>query len=202
MNEWFEQLGVQPAVVYTGLAAVLVVGAALLWWRWLGRDRDIRQLRKVLKPYVLDSRENVFVPDEVDGQIWIDRLVLTQGGILVLDVRRYEGNLFGGEQINEWTQLLGMKRSTFNNPLLSMPARLQAVKALMPEIPVVGRVVFTCLGSFQKGMPEGVSMCDTLATDLDAFFASRVEAERLHQAWQDLQKHLEQAAPSGSQQTL
>ncbi|MGD8999387.1 MAG: nuclease-related domain-containing protein [Granulosicoccaceae bacterium] len=202
MNEWFEQLGVQPAVVYAVLAAIAVVLAALMGWRWLGKDRDLRQLRKILKPYVLDSRENVFVPDEVDGQIWVDRVVLTQGGILVLDVRRYEGNLFGGEQINEWTQLLGMKRSTFSNPLLSMPARLQAVSALAPEIPVVGRVVFTCLGSFQKGIPEGVSMCDSLATDLDAFFASRVDAERLHQAWQDLQQHLEQAAPPGSQQTL
>jgi hypothetical protein len=200
MNEWFEQLGIQPAIAYALLAAVIVVIVALIAWRLLGRDPDLRQLRKILKPFVLHSRENVFVPDEVDGQLWVDRIVLTQGGILVLDIRRYEGNLYGGDQINEWTQLLGMKRNTFDNPLLGMPARLQAVKALVPDIPVVGRVVFTCLGQFQKGMPDGVSMCDTLVTDLEAFFASRVDADRLHEAWQALQQHLEQAAPNGLNQ--
>ena len=196
MNEWLEQLGVQPALVYALVAVVVAVIAALITWRRLARDRDLRQLHKLLKPFVLDSRDNVFVPDEVDGQVWVDHLVLTQGGILVMDVRRYEGNLYGGEQINEWTQLLGMKRNTFDNPLLGMPARLQAVKALVPDVPVIGRVVFTCLGQFQKGKPEGVSTCDTLNADLEAFFASRVDADRLHQAWQVLQQHLEQAAPN------
>lgn len=202
MNEWLEQIGMTQALL--GGVLLALAGAALVFavWRWRRKDHDLRQLRRILKPFVLDSRDSVFVPDEVDGQVWLDRLLLTQGGILVLDVRRYEGNLFGGEQINEWTQLLGMKRSTFKNPLLNMPTRVQAVKSLVPDIPVLGRVLFTCLGSFPKGMPDGVSMCDTLANDLGAFFASRVDADRLHQAWQHLAERLQAADQSGLNETL
>lgn len=172
------------------LLAILLLGIA---WRASSKNRDMRQLYRILKPFVLGKKINVFVPDAVDGHAWIDHLVLTQGGILVLDVRRYVGHMFGGEHINEWTQLIGMKRSTFSNPLEKMPQRVQAVKALVPGIPVIGRVVFTCMGDFPKGMPEGVSVCDTLARDLEAFFASRVDGDRLQQGWQHL---LEQTEPA------
>lgn len=202
MNQWIDQSGMSPAALVGGLLVALAIVLLIVVWRWRRKDRDLRQLQRLLKPYVLDSRESVFVPDEVDGQVWLDRLLLTQGGILVLDVRRYEGNLFGGEQINEWTQLLGMKRSTFRNPLLSMPTRVQAVKSLVPDIPVIGRVVFTCLGRFHKGMPRDVSTCDTLANDLGAFFASRVDADRLHQAWQHLAQHLQPADQAGLNEAI
>lgn len=170
------------------LVAVIVV---VVIWRIRARGQDLRQFQRALKPFVLDMQTNLFVPDAVDGHVWIDYLVLTQGGILILDVRRYEGHLFGGEHINEWTQLLGMKRSTFSNPLEKMPERIQAVKAIVPEIPVLGRVVFTCLGDFPKGIPEGVSVCDTFGKDLEVFFASRIDGDRLQQAWQHLLQQVE-----------
>ena len=106
----------------TGIGLLLLVLIMLVaLWRYRLRDHDIRQFRRVIKPFVVDMRTNLFVPDAVDGQVWVDYLILTQGGILLLDVRRYDGHLFGGENINEWTQLLGMKRSTFSNPLEKMP---------------------------------------------------------------------------------
>jgi hypothetical protein len=175
---------------------LLVLIMLVVFWRYRSRGHDIRQFRRVIKPFALDMRTNLFVPDGVDGHVWVDYLILTQGGILLLDVRRYDGHLFGGENINEWTQLLGMKRSTFSNPLEKMPDRLQAVKAIVPDIPVVGRVIFTCLGDFPKGVPEGVSVCDTLIKDLQAFFSARIDNNRLQQAWQHL---LEQTEPASEQ---
>lgn len=178
---------------------VLLLVALLLFvviWRYRLRGHDMRQFKRVIKPFALDIKTNLFIPDAVDGHVWVDYLLLTQGGILLLDVRRYEGHLFGGENINEWTQLQGMKRSTFSNPLVKMPERVQAVQAIVPDIPVQGRVVFTCLGDFPKGIPQGVSVCDTLAQDLDAFFAARIDSNRLQQAWQHL---LEQAEPAAGQ---
>ena len=190
ITTYIEQM---PDVVLAAGLGVLALIVLVVIWRLRKRNRDMRQFNRVLKPFALDKQTNIFVPDAVDGHTWIDHLVLTQGGILILDVRRYEGHMFGGENINEWTQLVGMKRSTFSNPLEKMPERVQAIKAIIPDIPVISRVVFTCMGDFPKGIPEGVSTCDSLQHDLEVFFASRIDGDRLQQAWQHL---LEQAEPA------
>lgn len=190
LRTYFEQMPEMATAIAVAILAVIIL---IIVWRLRRHNRDLRQLNRVLKPFVLDRQSNVFVPDAVDGHAWIDQLVLAQGGVLILDVRRYQGHLFGGENINEWTQLVGMKRSTFSNPLEKMPERVQAIKAIIPDIPVVSRVVFTCMGDFPKGIPEGVSTCDSLQKDLEAFFASRIDADRLQQAWQHLIEKTEPA---------
>ena len=47
--------------------------------------------------------------------------------------------------------------------------RVQSLKHLLPDVPVVGRVVFMSEGCFPRERPAGVSMLDTLADDLGDF---------------------------------
>ncbi|NNG13986.1 MAG: NERD domain-containing protein [Gammaproteobacteria bacterium] len=169
--------------LYIGLAFVAVLTLAILLVRYLRRTQHTRQVNKLIRDLSRSELHQVLVPDAVDGEVWLDYLLLTDGGLLVLDIRDYTGNLFGGESINEWTQLIGVKSYKFNNPLLELPARIQAVQALVGDIPVTGQVVFTHRGQFQKGVPEGVCMVDEVHERLSGFLRPALPDEKLNEAW-------------------
>lgn len=175
---------------YIGLALVAGLSLVILVTRYFRRSRYSRQVNKLIRDLSRAHYRNVLVPDVVDGEIWIDSLLLTDGGLVVLDIRDYTGNLFGGESINEWTQLIGVKAHKFSNPLLELPARVQAVQALIDGIPVTGQVVFTRRGQFPKGVPEGVCMIDEVHERLGGFLRPALPDEKLDEAWAKLKTAL------------
>ena len=46
----------------------------------------------------------------------VDFVLRTPRGAMVLDLRDVRGNVFGGDQMNEWTVMDGPHRYTFVNP--------------------------------------------------------------------------------------
>ena len=57
------------------------------------------------------------------------------------------------------------------------------MKALAPEVPVYGRVVFLGLAEFPKGMSEGVSSLATLEQDWARISKSPVDNKAISSAW-------------------
>lgn len=169
--------------LYAGLALFAVLVLAILLRRYLRRTQHSRQINKLIRDISRSELRQFLVPDSVDGEVWIDCLLLTDGGLLVLDIRDYTGNLFGGETINEWTQLIGVKSHKFDNPLLELPARVHAVQALAGDVPVTGQVVFTHRGNFPKGQPEGVCMVEEVYEQLSGFLRPALPEGRLEEAW-------------------
>ena len=169
--------------LYIGLAMFATLILVILWTRYLHRTQHTRQIKKLIRDLSRGELRQILVPDAVDGEVWIDCLLLTDGGLLVLDIRDYTGNLFGGESINEWTQLIGVKSHKFNNPLLELSARIHAVQALAGDIPVTGQVVFTYRGNFPKGQPEVVCMVDEVYERLSGFLRPALPDEKLEEAW-------------------
>jgi hypothetical protein len=80
----------------------------------------------------------------------------------VLDTRRVAGLIFGGDQMSDWTVMARGRRYTFDNPQPALYDRIAAVKALVGEFPVEGRLLFSNVGKFTKGMPKHVLMLDGL----------------------------------------
>lgn len=144
---------------------LLIVLVALAWRGYIKRNYVPRLLRRLGGIYVRD----MIIPDGVGGTIQTDFLVLLRGGILVLDVKNYRGALFGAENAPLWSQMVRARSYKFTNPLPENVLRVQSLKLLLPNIPILGRVVFTREGHFPRDMPVGVSMIDTLAADLGAF---------------------------------
>ena len=150
--------------VLTTLLLLAVLG--MLVWRWhIKRHQIPRLLSSLGGIYVRD----LIIPDGVGGTIQTDFLVLLRGGVLVLDVKNYRGALFGAENAPLWSQMVRARSFKFTNPLPENTLRVQSLKLLLPSVPVIGRVVFMHEGRFPRDMPAGVSMLDTLATDLGAF---------------------------------
>lgn len=160
------------------LAAALGFGL----WFFLRRTALARRLRKVLHQLGSEHLQQVILPDGLGGEIQIDYLVRMPDRLLVIDLKDMRGVLFGGEQIEAWTQIVERRSYRFPNPLHDNRLRCQAVRELVDGVAVVGRVVFTSQGSFPRGVPEGVSQVETLVGDLGGHLPAAIGAG-LDEAW-------------------
>ena len=118
----------------------------------------------------------------------MDFLLLTMRGIVVIDLRDVKGNIFGGDQMAEWTVMDGAQRFTFTNPQSALYDRIAAVKAVAGDVPVEGRVVFTRRGKFPKGLPKWTLMLDALRAEFASadFEVPGESAAQFREGWQRL----------------
>jgi len=147
---------------WIGIGALLVLLAAGGFWgvRAYQRRSRRRALLARLERVAFEAVHQVLVPDGMGGFIHIDHLLLTPRGVLVLDTRRVAGLIFGGDQMSDWTVMGRGHRYTFDNPQPALYDRIAAVKALVGDVPVEGRLLFSNVGKFTKGMPKWVLMVD------------------------------------------
>jgi hypothetical protein len=165
-----------PPLTWALVVAALAVGWALSWLvRWYLKRSARKALVAAITAVALDHLIDVLVPDGMGSSFHVDFLLLTTRGVVVVDLRDVAGNVFGGDQMNEWTVMDGAHRSTFVNPQSALYDRVAAVKALAGEMPVEGRIVFTRRARFPKGLPKWTLMLDSLGTEFpsaDAALAS------------------------------
>ena len=178
-----------PLTAWTLVAAAVAAGVALSWlWRWYRRHRARKALRGAVTAAGDEHLIDVQVPDGMGGGFHVDFLLLSVHGILVVDVRDVQGNIFGGDQMAEWTVMDGPRRFTFVNPQGGLYDRVAAVKAITGEVPVEGRVVFTRRGKFPKGLPKWTLMIDSLDSEFPPLEAEVHNATlaRYRDSWERL----------------
>lgn len=135
---------------------------------FLRKTAQKRLLGRVLKALGNDYLSNVILPDGLDGFIQIDYCVRAKNCLLLLNIRDIPGLLFGGDSVDQWTQMYNQQSYKFENPLYYSQLCAQAVREIVPDVPVKGRVVFTDAGSFPKGKPDDVSLLSDLLADTQA----------------------------------
>ncbi|NNF15821.1 MAG: NERD domain-containing protein [Gammaproteobacteria bacterium] len=142
-------------IFYIGLVSgLLLAGGFFLWWK--KRNSFHGRLSRVLRKIGADSLNDIVIPDGVDGEIQIDQLLLTDKGLLILDVREISGRLYAGENMDEWAVINHSQRFTFTNPVGPLRERVIAVKSLLPDVPVQGRVVVIGTAALPGGLPQCV----------------------------------------------
>jgi hypothetical protein len=186
-------LRIEPQWLVTG-AALLVLGTAghMAYGAYQRRSRRKGLLAR-LERIGYQAAHQVLVPDGMGGFIHIDHLLLTPRGVLVLDTRRVAGLIFGGDQMSDWTVMGRGRRFTFDNPQPALFDRVAAVKALVGDVPVEGRLLFSNLGKFTKGRPKYVVMLDGIEVEFPAVDRSRTDSPEfasLSAAWKRLAAEL------------
>jgi hypothetical protein len=158
-------IGVEPQ--WIGLGAAILLAAALAFFALRAYQRRARRksLLARLERVALAAAHQVLVPDGMGGFIHIDHALLTPRGILVLDTRRVAGLIFGGDQMSDWTVMGRGHRYTFDNPQPALYDRIAAVKAIVGDVPVEGRLLFSNVGKFTKGIPKWVVMLDGIEVE-------------------------------------
>jgi hypothetical protein len=176
-----------PAAI--GLLASAGIVAFALYYR---RIRARKKLDGMIGAVAYDMLKDVLVPNGMGGQIHVHYLLLTERGLLVLDLLDIPGAIFGGDQMIEWTSIGRKRRFTFANPQHVLYDRMAAVKLLAGDVPVEGRLTFTLRSEFPKGRPRGVIRIDDLATEYPLVDRRRGNiVAAFADVWQNVKKHAE-----------
>ena len=173
------------------LPLAVVAALLLVWlaWRWFaGRGTP---LERALSDIAYERIEKLVIPSADEGEIQVDQLLLTSQGLLILHIKDVEGAVFGSDKMQDWTVISKDRRFTFSNPQPALYDRIAAVRQIVRQVPVEGRVLFLDGAEFTKGVPSMVCTLDELHEqfgDKDTAAAQRkVEAFKPH--WELLQKH-------------
>lgn len=173
-----------PLHYQISLGLLLLIFAGLIYYRFRRVHSASRIMDEILKNYRRDEVNHLIIPDGMGGLIEIERLVLTDQGLLIIETYPISGHLFGADHIEQWTQIIDGKSYKFTNPLRHCHNIRESLQALVPKIPVFCRVVFTADSNFPKGKPAEASVLATLADDLAAAFEHAKAPQRLDDAWQ------------------
>ena len=173
MNPPFGLTQLQFVLAALGLVAVALI--AFLGGRaWLLRRRDARRVARITSG-AADYLRNVLVPDGNGGDYHLDFVMLTSRGVVIIDLRDIPGNVFGGDQMTDWTLMDGPRRRTFVNPQSGLYDRIASVKAIAVDTPVEGRIVFTKRAKFPKGLPRFTVMLESVAAEFPRLGAAELE---------------------------
>ena len=158
-------IAIEPQWIGLGAAGLLLAALAFFGVRAYQRRARRKSLLARLERVASAAAHQVLVPDGMGGFIHIDHILLTPRGILVLDTRRVAGLIFGGDQMSDWTVMGRGHRYTFDNPQPALYDRIAAVKAAVGDVPVEGRLLFSNVGKFTKGIPKWVVMLDGIEVE-------------------------------------
>jgi hypothetical protein len=129
----------------------------------------VRQLRarraidNVISSVAFEELRNVLLPAGIGEQVHVNYLLLTEKGLLVIDLFDVLGVVFAGEKMENWSVFGPKRHFTFANPLAMLHDRVAALRHLAGEsVPVEGRIVFSMRGDFPKGRPDSVIRLDEL----------------------------------------
>ena len=146
----------------TFLLPVVLLVILVVWFR---RRAGGNRLQKVLGEISHDRIDGLLIPNGDDGEIQIDHLLLTSKGLLIVDTKDVVGIVFGSDKMQEWTVIAEDRRFTFSNPQPALFDRIAAVRQIVRQVPVAGRVVFLDGAEFTKGVPNLVTNIDDLQAE-------------------------------------
>lgn len=152
---------VGPAVfVFTVAAALLLTLFFRSTARHLARFATAQigqwRIKSALKRRSQDVLHDFILPGAYGGLVKIDHAILTAGGILCIQTKHYNGIVFGAEDEAQWTNVDGVKRRRFLNPLIQNEGRSRALRQVVPDVPVANLVIFTGSVEFTSAPPRNV----------------------------------------------
>ncbi len=162
--------------VLEAITALVLIAVIFYFWKQSLKNKHQRYFHKVVDSLGVKYLRDVVLPDGIDGLVFIDYLLLVPGGFVVLDTQHSEGHLFGGETINQWSQVINNKTYKFDNPLYDNQHACQALQWNLQHTvkaenspanthwQTQGWITFSNAGNFPKGIPAQVSMVDDLTT--------------------------------------
>lgn len=184
MNDWIANLGNGAYLLPLTLVALLLL-YLLLYRR---RQRRGRSVDAVVKSIAFEYLSNLIIPNADEGEIQIDHLLLTAEGLVVIDVKEVAGTVFGSDKMQDWTVIAEERRFTFANPQPALFDRIAAVRQIVRQVPVTGRILFRDDADFTKGVPGLVCKLDDLVAEFGEpdKLAAKAKIEAFKPHWEQV----------------
>ena len=172
----------------------------MIWLIIRRRRGRPRTLASVINSIAFERLQGLVIPKADEGEIQIDHLILTAQGLLIIEVKEVRGTVFGSDKMQDWTVIADDKRFTFSNPQPALYDRIAAVRQIVRQVPVAGRIVFLDGANFTKGVPGLVCNLDELLQEFGEQdkAAAKVKIEAFRPHWEQIQSG---ADPSEGAQT-
>jgi hypothetical protein len=145
-------IAIAAALLITLLFRASAAHVARIVTRRIGKHR----MRKILHVRSANVIEDFIIPGAYGGLTHIDYAILTSGGILCIQTKHYNGVVFGEAQEPQWTNVDGITRRKFLNPLIQNEGRSKALQKVVPKVPVANLVVFTGSVQFTSVLEKNV----------------------------------------------
>lgn len=150
-------IGMFIIAIATALLTTLVFRASATQWagkitKFIGK----RRIHKILRSKTADVMEDFILPGAYGGLTHIDFAILTSGGILCIQTKHYNGVVFGAADEPQWSNVDGINRRKFLNPLIQNEGRTRALQNTVPDVPVANLVVFTGSVQFTSTLEKNV----------------------------------------------
>ena len=169
------------------LAVAVLLAGWLVYRRFFARGTP---LERALAEVAFERIERLVIPSADEGEIQVDKLLLTTKGLLILEIKDVQGAVFGSDKMQDWTVIAEDRRYTFPNPLPALYDRVAAVRQIVRQVPVEGRVLFLDGAEFTKGVPEYVTNLEDLVAEFgepdESAAKYKIESFRPH--WELIQK--------------
>jgi len=175
-----------PAIIGVLVAAIAIVIAVILIVRKSSGTADGRKITMVVKKYSNAYRQDVIISDGMDGYFFIDYLILLPGRILALNLCKIEGYVFGGENIELWTQVENNQSAKFRNPLEDVKLFVKHAADQLKYDGIMARVLFDSKSAFPKGVPESVLQMANFKENMAAWSGEAHVADATNRAWEKL----------------
>lgn len=190
MSETLQNLLQNPPVNEQQLYLALAILSGLLILLFalrppLRRWRQERQITRTVNRLGARIMHDVRLPDGLGGEVIIDNLLLSKDAIVVVDVKRFEGLIFGSMHTDMWTQVINKCSFKFPNPGRYLQLQINAVSTIVPKVTVRGMHLFTHNAVFPRDKPSTVLLLDDLRTQPGKPKLKDIP-EGLRIAWQQL----------------
>jgi Nuclease-related domain len=182
-------------------ATIIMVIAVVMLARNLYKTADSRKIKRIIKKYGDAYEREVIFSNGIGGYFFIDYLILLPARILALNLQKVEGYVFGGENIELWTQVENNKSTKFKNPLVDVNLFVHQVADHLKFDGFMARVLFDSRTRFPKGVPEGVLQLANFRESMNAWAGEKHVAEATNTAWDKLSILLAESRESYNKET-
>jgi hypothetical protein len=141
------------------------------------------RIRKILNAKSADVLEDFILPGAYGGLTHLDHAILTSGGIICIQTKHYNGVVFGGPDEPQWTNVDGIQRRKFLNPMIQNEGRTRALQKVVPQVPVANLVVFTGAVQFTSPCESNVIHIRDLQSYIAKFVFGPCKIDDWHAVW-------------------
>ena len=145
------------------------------------------RVRRALEARSKDVLHDFMLPGAYGGIAGIDHAIMTAGGILCIQTKHYNGIVFGDADEPQWTNVDGVTRRRFLNPLIQNEGRTRALQKVVPDVPVANLVIFTGSVEFTSAPPKNVIRVGELESFIAKFVFGPSKVDDWDAVWMTLQ---------------